>query len=328
MPRADYDRFLEIAEGGLGEKFFLQTPKSDRECFYGGYSRLHYTNSTAIEVRNWGHHTNQGIWMDIQPLDYVMENQEKKMQFCDEMHEIQRLILAKVYSENNAFLDMSSEQFETYKKQTKRYDYDELQKKLKAKLVSIEQETHWTILASYHLGNYLSFPQCYFGVGKKLSFEGMEIMVPCEYKKILTKLYGCSYMGIPEVEQQVPKHEVFFNADRPYEEYIHRFMDIFEDAEQKSYVIVGTSELADTFIDKNHEQINIAFVVDNERVGDTFWGYPVKCVDEIHELPEDKRRVVICERYFKESETCLQQAAIEDYYIYIHEKWWLLGNNV
>lgn len=327
MPRTDYDRFLEVAAGELNDEFFLQTPLSDRGCFYGGYSRLRYTNSTAIEIRNWKHETNHGIWMDIQPLDYVMPEQKAKEQFCDEMHEIQRMILAKVYGENDDFLDMSKQQFSEYKEMSKQYSYEELLKMLKQKIVSIKNTGQVAILASYHLGNYREFPEVYFGRGIKLQFEEFEITVPNEYEKILAILYGGSYNSIPPLEKQKQKHEVFLNADIPYMEYIHKFMDILEDSACKEYIIVGTSELADTFIDRNYKNINISFVVDNAKNEDTFWGYPIKELSEIHLIPQEKRKIVICERYFREWEELLKSAGIYDYYIYIHEKWWLMDNN-
>lgn len=324
MPREDYDKLMEIAGTEFQNDFFLQTPKSDPDCFYG-YSRLRYTASTAIEVRNWRHNVHQGIWLDIQPLDYVFADQEQKDRLCDEIHEIQRMILAKVYGEQETFPNIDDKTFKKYKKRVRHYSHEQLLDMFKTKLTSVKAD-YVAVLASYHLGDYLAFPQEYFGRGIKMPFEELEVVVPNHYDKILTRLYGDGYYQIPPAGIREKEREVFFNADVAYKEYLHRFMDIFDGYEQKEYIIVGTSELADTFIDQNRKQIKIAFVASDDSTRDIFWGYPVKKIEEIHRVPEEKRKVVICERYFRESEDILQNAGIYDYYIYIHDKWWLMGN--
>lgn len=328
MPRIDYNRLLAIASEELNGDFFLQTPLNEPECFYGGYSRLCYTQTTAIEIRNWLHDINHGIWLDILPLDDIMENLDNKKNFYDEIHELQKIILAKVYGENETLFDLSQPVFSEYKKRAEKYDYNCLQDKLMRKMNSLRNENYVTILASYNLKNCIEFPKSYFGNGIKMSFEGIDINVPDEYEKILEKLYGLGYLNIPSIEKQVQKHAVFFNADVPYEKYLHRFEDIYINAEQMQYIIVGTSELADTFIDKNHQKIKIIFVVDDEDIKqETFWGYPIKKIKDIYSIPKNERKVVICERHFRTYEEKLKQAGIDDYYIYIHDKWWLLGNN-
>lgn len=324
MPRKDYDKLMEIGRAEFQNEFFLQTPESDKECFYG-YSRLRYTDSTAIEIRNWKHNVHQGIWLDIQPLDSVLADQDQRKRLCDEINEIQKMVLAKVYGEEKTFPNIDDNDFKKCKRKVKRYSYEQLLEMLREKITSVHAD-HVAVLASYHLGEYYAFPQDYFGQGVKMSFEELEIIVPVRYHEILKRIYGAGYYQIPPFDLQGKEREVFFNADVPYKEYIHRFMDIFEDADGKEYIIVGTSELADTFIDRNHKKLKIAFVVDKDCTRDTFWGYPVKDVKEIHCVSEEKRKVVICERYFRQMENWMQEEGIRDYYIYIHDKWWLLGN--
>ncbi len=70
MLRADYDRFLEVAPAELPPHFFLQTALSEPNYLYG-FAKLRNSNTAAIEQWRVKEHlaTNQGIFIDILPLD-------------------------------------------------------------------------------------------------------------------------------------------------------------------------------------------------------------------------------------------------------------------
>ena len=76
MLRDDYDRFIEVAQSELSEKFFLQTSKTDK-----GYSKLsakiRINNTFFPEHRNENAKMHQGIFVDIFPFDYVADDFKK-----------------------------------------------------------------------------------------------------------------------------------------------------------------------------------------------------------------------------------------------------------
>ena len=72
MLRPDYDRFLQVASAELPPHLFLQTTLSEREYLYG-FAKLRNSCTAAIEHWRVKEHraTNQGIFIDILPLDDV-----------------------------------------------------------------------------------------------------------------------------------------------------------------------------------------------------------------------------------------------------------------
>lgn len=79
MPRVDYDKFLEIASKELPEFLFLQTALSDPGRGIG-YAQLRDCRTSAIDVRyiDENNKYNQGIFIDIFPLDSVPEEETDK----------------------------------------------------------------------------------------------------------------------------------------------------------------------------------------------------------------------------------------------------------
>lgn len=70
MPRADYNKFLEVAPKELQDPYFLQTTLSEHE-FVGGWARVRNSNTTAtekgrVDLRS---HINMGLWAAIFPID-------------------------------------------------------------------------------------------------------------------------------------------------------------------------------------------------------------------------------------------------------------------
>lgn len=85
MPYEDYKRFLEIAPSQMGDEYFLQTTKTDKN-WYRLYATIRKSNTAMIQ--NPAYHVNQGIWLDI----FIIGNARTKfecrvqkimVQFCN-----------------------------------------------------------------------------------------------------------------------------------------------------------------------------------------------------------------------------------------------------
>lgn len=73
MLRKDYERFLEIAPGILGDEYFVQTPDSDPYSSFS-YCKVKKNNTEFIEYCNRNSKMHQGIFVDIFPYDNVSPN--------------------------------------------------------------------------------------------------------------------------------------------------------------------------------------------------------------------------------------------------------------
>lgn len=83
MLREDYDKFLNNCKEEFGGNYFLQTDWSDR-VFYC-HTKIRRTDTTAILSKDVpaGFDFNQGIFLDIFPLDYVPDEQKPYEQFVE-----------------------------------------------------------------------------------------------------------------------------------------------------------------------------------------------------------------------------------------------------
>ena len=75
MRREDYDKLCKIAPSEFRHPYFFQTYETDRG-YTRAYAKLRNSNTTAIQEnrRDMGYTFNQGIFLDIFPLDNISPN--------------------------------------------------------------------------------------------------------------------------------------------------------------------------------------------------------------------------------------------------------------
>lgn len=73
MIRDDYERFCAIAQGQLGDGYFLQTPMTDPQSPYG-FAKVRKEGTVFIENASI-QSRHRGIWVDIFPYDAVRYDQ-------------------------------------------------------------------------------------------------------------------------------------------------------------------------------------------------------------------------------------------------------------
>ena len=223
MPREDYDRLTALAGKVFSEPYFLQTPESDPGCFCGGYARLRHSRTTAIEKRNFNGKGNQGIWIEIFPLDACGLNdreinaQQRKVFF------MQRLLFAKVYPLWTGLIaDSDPRKISLYYILADRISHAALCRKLHQVMSSHKKTGCRTVFATYYRWkkNCSRMRDEDLDDLVRIPFEDMEIPVPRAYDRWLTERYGKNYMEFPPPETRHPRHEVDFDPDRPYTEYL------------------------------------------------------------------------------------------------------------
>lgn len=340
MPRRDYDQFLTIVKKMQDADVFLQTIKSDEECFYGGYAKLRDTTTTAMELRNWESDCCQGIWIDIMPLDKVFNNRYLYKIHLNAIMLFQKLMYVKVYgSKRHAveYIPGFSQIGKGYFVAAKFFKYRTLCTCLDKiirfadKMLKSQKNYRVGVLARYmRRGNrYQVMDKSVFDTYKRERFGELTIRIPGDEVTCLRRTEGKNYLELPEIELRKPHHSCFFDTQTPWKVYQKRFKNIFQEIEHKKIIIVGSGVWFDSYMElygKNY--VPELLVETNEK----YWGakkfqYKIKKPGEILKIAPQDRHIIICDKMFRKSENKLQELGISDYYIYVGELKWLLRNS-
>lgn len=223
MPRKDYDKLVKIAPTVFREKYFFQTPENDAGCFYGGYGKLRNSNTTGLEEKNKGHNCNQGIWIDVFPLDNVLANETRKRKQSKEIQYYQRILMKKTYPKIRVLWDLEPKQEQKYYILGKFYSRTFLCKKLYETIVNYEGELSdkIAVLTRYQgKEEYSEYDRADFSYIIYNQFENITIPIPNGFEACLRQDYGENFLIYPEEELRHPHHRAIFDIEKSYIDYI------------------------------------------------------------------------------------------------------------
>lgn len=221
MLREDYEAFISACKEQLDKNYFLQTAESDPSCFYGGCCKLRDSRTSAIDYRNAGKDCNQGIWIDILPLDHCPENEQKRRKLQKKISFWQRIRLAHLYRLwTNALGDVRGGEVSLYYILRKFISQEKTLHKLQRLYRSCPPEGYRSILAGYY-GNRQNrnvYPEQECRELIEMHFEDLSIMVPASYDKWLSERYGENYKSIPDPKDRHGHGGILFDPETPYKE--------------------------------------------------------------------------------------------------------------
>ena len=227
MTREGFNKLLEVGAREFEAPFFLQSVFTEDD-YYSPLIRLRDSRTTGI-VRSgahddWGRECNNGIYIDIFPLDGLTDNQKaRKWQFF-EIRTLNMLMRESVYVEKgkefrHALLkkvitpSVRRMLFRRYNKVCARYSYKTEGVALLAGSV-------------YNKAYYWKYDDIKEVVWKP--FEDTLIPLPQGYENCLKVQYG-NYMELPPVEKRGAHHEevVIFDPFVDYKTYMatHTYQD-------------------------------------------------------------------------------------------------------
>ena len=216
MPRADYEKFLELAKEGLPEGYQLDSVETNP---------THWTIMTQVQMtrkvpyikkRLEGIALNNGPSLDIFPMDYVPDNRADELKNRGNKIRILRRVL---WIKSGLH---TSEWYQTVKRKLlyyyplKFYGMFRSFKSLHNQITKIMTETDdpkhgfLCVFSSLYYSRREAFRKEYFGEPKYVEFEGQMLPIPCEPEKILNRIYG-EYRLMPPVKGRKSKH--FFKLD-------------------------------------------------------------------------------------------------------------------
>ena len=217
MPRHDYEKLLGLANE-FKNPYFLQTPFTDKG-YYFSFSKLRNSNTTAVTTMFQHEKFNQGIWIDIFPLDDCTEDglEEK----YDRVRYLTREIGTSMRMSNPSLDEENKKRVEEYSGIDPMQAYLEIQELGKE---CMEKGAICTYKASIVSVPYnrekLIYPMKLFNKKDSVIFEGYSFSVPSGYKNILEILYG-DYMSYPPLDKRGNYHKnEIYDPDKPYTEYL------------------------------------------------------------------------------------------------------------
>lgn len=332
MPRKDYERFIEIAKKEEVNGFYFETPEKSKECFYGGYGKFFDCNTTLMELRNWGHRCAQGIHVDIFPLDNFEEEEKKFRRQMWHIRMCQKLLSAKAYYEETKgkkFADIPPEQWKYYRYASRFFCHKFLCSRLHKWLnyANKKDTSKIGILARYMSEDkYIGFSKTYFKNSCTKSFGNFVLDVPVQSDEILKSLYGTRCMEWPAPEKRKPHYVAFFSTNVSYEEYYRKIFWSFDDVDDRKIVLLGTGIAVEDYMQKYGDTHKPQYCVelDSKKWGTTEYDILIKSFEDLKNDDISSMRIIICCRDFRKYEAVLMDMGIDDYFIYVKKKEWMV----
>lgn len=229
MPRDDLNRFVEVFDEELGDKYELVTPNSKGHKVASLITEIYSKNTYKSSLHNMDKDLPQGVMIDIFPLEYASLNPfVRRIKGTIALMLQYIAVSATFYNLYNtptkkAFFYQTKEgkfnynfrrligfffSFRSYEKWCNTFD----------KFVRGKKDTGlWCIPTD--VGHYFGhlMPKKVFYPPIKGEFEDMQINLPNDIHEYLVNAYG-DYMWIPPVEKREKHWTVGFNMDKSFEE--------------------------------------------------------------------------------------------------------------
>ena len=199
MPRADYDRFLDICETELNENFYLHSIKTDKE-YWLPFSKIRKKYTLFDEENLAGLDVPKGIFVDVFPLDEEFSETSFGKKIRTKMIKgINALILSKkglrksdIIKKITVFISFP-------------FSIERLQK-LQIGLMSRNNGRGGTFYANYG-SNYdpvkQTMPKSVYEPAGLVEFEKNSYFAPKDYEYVLTRIFGKNYTELPPEEKRI-----------------------------------------------------------------------------------------------------------------------------
>ncbi|MBR1455939.1 MAG: LicD family protein, partial [Oscillospiraceae bacterium] len=219
MLREDYDKLLAKAGEVFHPPFFLQTPENTYSSFYGGYAKLRNSETAALEPQNRGKKCDQGIWIDILPLDNCPRDDRDRRRLLRRIRRWQRFLYAKLYApETGVLKDVDPKKLSFYYLAAACMRRRWIVKRLEKLFRRCGHTGTAAILACYYgnrpMHNLYSLASL-LPLSEK-PFEDLSIPVPADCDAVLSARYGSHYMELPPADSRYRHSQVVFSTERSW----------------------------------------------------------------------------------------------------------------
>lgn len=226
MLRSEYERLCEIAPKEFSHPYFFQTEDTDPGS-YRGHAQLRNSETTGIlnNGMDEGRNINQGIFIDIFPLDAVPENDSERKKLFANIKKLDRKFYEYnsyiqpykfVFRKNLIALFISSIKLFFISKENAKHQVAKLYR-LKQEAISGTCVTSRKLLMAPFYVDRWTYDLKDLSDVLYIPFEMLEIPAPVGYEHILTHTYGNWKKYVVGGSEH---GGVFFDTDKPYTEYL------------------------------------------------------------------------------------------------------------
>lgn len=205
LPRKDYEKLIEIMKKSEQKKYLIQN-ESNEKRYYLPFSKVRKAGTLFAESIAQGMYSNNGIFIDIFPLDNVYNvnsiNYKLKSYIITYIKHILRYSSYKgAYNNKRGKLGHIAEHIISLPAYIfpKRMLLKWLNKLCKGRC--FDNQTKYIAEYSYKRKR-MTMPREVYFPAKKITMCGKEYYAPNMIEKYLSNLYGENYMQLPPVEQR------------------------------------------------------------------------------------------------------------------------------
>ena len=217
MPREDYDRMCRIGNEGLEEPYFLQTAYSDTD-YHRGHAQFRRSDTAAIRPSDCYQPFNQGIFIDIFPLDAAPDDRALVHEHRKRCLKILKLLKAK-----NTHCITSGRLTLIFRKlkarwMVKKMGWTTIYEKAEEEMRALARMPHTKVGELTSLGEDKLWDKEIFEETVMLPFENLMVPAPKGWDAFLRVSFGDDYMT--PIQAPSMHGEVVFDTERSYKEVL------------------------------------------------------------------------------------------------------------
>lgn len=216
MMRNDYEEFIRIAPTEFKYPLFFQTPYTDKD-YYVSWVKIRNSMTTGISKPTCHRCFNQGLFLDIFPMDYCDPN--KALDDTKRIYECAKRCGAWM-RDGSLFLNEKQKQDAIdYFTEDPMKEWEEIQRIASNPQYYGSEFVCNAVFTGDNLKMRIRPTRCYNSTVDHV-FENIKVKMPVGFDELLTVQYG-DYMRFPPVEARGARHlDIIFDPNKSYKEYL------------------------------------------------------------------------------------------------------------
>lgn len=207
MPRSDYEKFCEVCSTELDKKYYLHNINTDKK-YWLAFAKIRKHN-TIFDEKNISHlNVKKGIYVDVFPLDYSKGEDSKGQAFRTFfIKQLSACIINKIGIRPSK--ENKKGRFFCFLRLCLSFPFSiRCLTKIQNWLMKQGRGNSYVNFGSNYNTKKQTMPISFFEPYIKIEFEGNYYNAPCQYEKVLARIYGNNFMELPPLEKRTTHRPV------------------------------------------------------------------------------------------------------------------------